>query len=96
MKSISKIHVRCEGEGINCMWKVTFKDGTVEEFYAYESSPKNNSDDGDVQDRMLSDFLDKMWSRTNPLLLDEMGAVDVDYEAHNSSFRVIKVVQQAS
>jgi len=58
MKSVSCVSVRLEGS-VNCDWKVTYMDGTKEEFYAYEESPKRSFTDETVwnTDQILSDFL---------------------------------------
>lgn len=61
MKPVSKVQVRLEGE-VNQNWTVTYMDGSVENFYACEESPRYEANDERVynRDQQLSDFLQEM------------------------------------
>ena len=63
MKTIEYIDIRIEGEP-NTNWMLNYSDGSSEEFYAYEESPRYEEDDSRVLDRdpSLAINLDSMAS----------------------------------
>lgn len=59
MSKLKKVFVRYESE-VNTEWKLEFNDGTIQEFYSWDSeSPRFTVDDSKVysRDPALGDFL---------------------------------------
>ncbi len=89
MKNIATVKVRAEAT-INCYWDVTFKDGTVLEYYSIDQgSPQSSKDDERLYDTnpKLASFLQELWYNC--------GAEDDDEEATEVLFNHLgKVIKR--
>jgi hypothetical protein len=87
-KHVTKIAVRCEGDGINCNWQFHYCDDSIDSFYAYESSPQYEIDDARVADNdpILYMLLDKLWSDANAYITHNLDIVELEFD---NNFNII-------
>ena len=88
MKRITSISMCLEAD-INREWTLMYNDGSYERFYAYEESPRRNSDDSYVHTtdpklhKFLEDLSEKMYAI---LMIDEDEAIRIEDLTPNGDF----------